>query len=37
MIKELYHQTKLRAIRMDIKAKNVLTILKILKMIDGNN
>ena len=33
MIKELYYQTKLRAIRMDIKVKNVLIILKILKMI----
>ena len=33
MIKELYHQTKLRAIRMDIKVKNVLIILKIFKVI----
>ena len=33
MIKELYYQTKLRAIRKDIKVKNVLIILKIFKMI----
>ena len=33
MMKELYHQTKLRAIRMDIKVKNVLILLKIFKMI----
>ena len=33
MIKELYHQTKLRAIRMDTKVKNALIILKIFKMI----
>ena len=33
MIKELYQQTKLRAIRMDIKAKNILIILKIFKMV----
>ena len=32
MIKELYDQTKLRAIRMGIKVKNVLIILKIFKM-----
>ena len=34
MIKELYHQIKLRAIRMDIKVKNVL---KIFKRINENN
>ena len=33
MIKELYHQTKLRAIRMDIKAKNIFIKLKIFKMV----
>ena len=33
MIKELYHQTKLRAIPMDIKTKNILIILKIFKMV----
>ena len=33
MIKELYHQTKLRAIGMDIKAKNILIIAKIFKMV----
>ena len=37
MIKELYHQTKLQAIRMDIKIKNILIILKIFKMMNGNN
>ena len=33
MIKELYHQTKLQAIHMDIKVKNVLFILKIFKIM----
>ena len=37
MTKELYYQTKLQAIHMDIKAKNVLIILKIFKVISGNN
>ena len=37
MIKELYHQIKLRAIHMDIKVKNILIILKIFKMIKNND
>ena len=34
--KRIYHQTKLRAIRMDIKVRNILVVLKIFEMINGN-